>query len=102
MQTKHSMAVGTALLAMLACAEVSAESNQDIPSEQPAIRLESVITGDKEQPAVSYFIPWQGTKTPEKLQWNIEDKHDGTIQPVDRAVMQRSMNIYNEMNLENN
>ena len=102
MQTKHPIAAGMALVAIVACAKASAESNRDEPSEQPAIRLESVITGDKEQPAVSYFIPWQGTKTPEKLQWNIEDKHDGTIQPVDRAVMQRSMNIYNEMNLENN
>ena len=100
MQTKHSIAAGITLLA-ITCVSV-VEGAEEVPPEQPAIRLESVITGDKEQPAVSYFIPWQGTKTPDKLQWNVEAKHDGTIQPVDRAVMLRSMKIYDEMNLENN
>lgn len=70
------------------------------PAGEPAIRLQSVFTGDKEQPAVSYFIPWQGTTTPDKLQWNIENKHDNTLQPIDREVMQRSMHIYNDMKLE--
>ena len=64
------------------------------------IELESYIVGDKEQPAVSYFIPWQGTGTPDKLHWNIERKNDRTLDTVDRDVLTRSMNIYNEMKLE--
>lgn len=79
----------------------SAAKSAEPSSEEPAIRLQSVFTGDKEQPAVSYFIPWQGTTTPDKLQWNIENKHDNTLQPIDREVMQRSMHIYNDMKLEN-
>lgn len=68
--------------------------------EEPSIRLESTFTGDKEQPAVSYFIPWQGTSAPDKLQWEIQQKHDATLQLIDRDVMLRSINIYNDMDLE--
>ena len=68
--------------------------------DDPTIRLESTFVGDKEQPAVSYFIPWQGTSTPDKLQWEIQQKHDTTLQLIDRDVMLRSINMYEEMNLE--
>lgn len=71
-----------------------------IAEEETRIELESFIVGDKEQPAVSYFVPWQGTGAPDKLHWNIEDKNDQTLDLVDRDVMLRSMDIYNEMNLE--
>lgn len=84
----------------VAALAASATTAAPPPAGEPAIRLESVFTGDKEQPAVSYFIPWQGTTTPDKLQWNIENKHDSTLQPIDREVMQRSMHIYNDMKLE--
>lgn len=66
----------------------------------PTILLESTFVGDKEQPAISYFIPWKGNETPDKLQWNLEPKHDQTLQVVDRDVLLNSMNIYNEMDLE--
>lgn len=72
-----------------------------VPEGRPAVRLESVFVGDKEQPAVSYFIPWQGTRTPDKLQWNLEKKHDATLSPVDRDVLERTVKVYQEMNLEN-
>lgn len=65
------------------------------------ITLESTITGDKEQPAVSYFIPWKAIGTPDKLQWNMDDKHDDTLKMVDRDVMLRSMRVYKQMNIEN-
>ncbi|CAH0992520.1 hypothetical protein SIN8267_02652 [Sinobacterium norvegicum] len=68
-------------------------------SDEP-IMLESSFIGDKEQPTVSYFIPWQGLGTPDKLHWNMEAKHDESLSPVDRDVMLRSMRIYDEMNLE--
>lgn len=81
-------------------AEETGRDNPPENSEQPSIRLESTFTGDKEQPAVSYFIPWQGTSTPDKLQWEIQQKHDATLQLIDRDVMLRSINIYNDMDLE--
>lgn len=68
--------------------------------EAPKVRLESRILGDKEQPAVSYFIPWQDIGTPDKLQWNIDRKHDNTLDLVDRDVMHRSMKVYSQMNME--
>lgn len=102
MNKKCLSSIGAAAFCMTGGLTAIAESPSEPPSEMPSVRLQSTFTGDKEQPAVSYFIPWQGTRTPDKLQWNIEDKHDGSLQPIDRDVMQRSINIYDEMNLENN
>lgn len=63
-------------------------------------QLESVIVGDKEQPALSHFIPWKGTSTPDKLQWDLDVKYDKTLDLIDKDVMLRSINIYDEMNME--
>ena len=68
---------------------------------QEPIRLESTFVGDKEQPSVSYFVPWQGLGTPDKLYRNIEGSHDQTLSTVDRDVLVRSIRIYDEMDLEN-
>lgn len=64
------------------------------------VQLESVFVGDKEQPSVSYFIPWQGMGTPDNLYRNIEGRHDQSLQAVDRDVLLRSMRMYEEMDLE--
>lgn len=101
MSGKRLARVSMVVLVVMAGDHVWAEEEKEAPAESPAVRLESTFVGDKEQPAVSYFIPWQGTSTPDKLQWSLEDKHDATLQPVDREVLQRSVNIYHEMNLEN-
>lgn len=79
--------------------QAKAKEKSSARKEGP-IRLESVFVGDKEQPAVSYFIPWQGVGTPDKLHWNMEKKHDDELKMVDREVMLRSMQLYNEMQLE--
>lgn len=65
------------------------------------IKLESIFVGDKEQPAISYFIPWQGVGTPDELHWNMEEKNDQALEPVDREIMLRSMDLYEGMDLEN-
>lgn len=75
-------------------------SNNSATGEADTVRLQSVFVGDKEQPAISYFIPWQGIGTPDKLYWNVEQKHDNALDLVDRDIMLRSMHFYNEMNLE--
>lgn len=84
--------------------QVQAEKAEKIaPSEEEPnayYKLESTFVGDKEQPAVSYFIPWKGTSTPDKLQWNLDVKYDQTLELIDRDVVVRSMNIYDEMQLE--
>ena len=66
------------------------------------IKLESQFIGDKEQPAVSYFMSWQGPGSTENLYRKEEDKCEKSIDTVDRDVMLRSMRIYDEMNLEGN
>ena len=68
-------------------------------AEEP-IKLQSSFVGDKEQPAVSYFVPWQGPDGNDKLYRKEEDKYEKSIDTVDRDVMLRSMRIYNEMDLE--
>ena len=69
-------------------------------TEADLIQLESTFVGDKEQPSVSYFIPWKGTGSADGLRWQIERKNDDTLNLVDRDIMLRSINIYNEMELE--
>ena len=44
-------------------------------SEEP-IKLESQFVGDKEQPAVSYCVSWQGPGSTEKLYRKEEDKYE--------------------------
>lgn len=83
-------------------AETEVEQSADEgPRQRHTLTLESTIVGDKEQPAVSYFIPWKDVGTPDKLQWNIDKKHDDTLDLLDRDVMLRSMQVYDQMGLEN-
>lgn len=74
------------------------ESKDD--ESDAAIRLESIFVGDKEQPAISYFIPWQGIGAPDQLHWNVEEKHDSALDTVDREIMLRSIRLYGELDLE--
>lgn len=90
----------TLLLILLGYGSTVDAAEPEVPRENPSIRLESTFVGDKEQPAISYFIPWKGSETPEKLQWNLEPKHDQTLQVVDRDVLINSMNVYNELDME--
>lgn len=75
------------------------QTNQDANSP---IRLESIFIGDKEQPAISYFIPWQEIGAPDQLHWNVEEKYDEALEAVDREIMLRSMRLYGELDLEAN
>lgn len=98
--TKQPVLKALILLLLIGCGSTAKASDAETPKENPSIRLESTFVGDKEQPAISYFIPWKGSETPEKLQWNLEPKHDQTLQVVDRDVLINSMNVYNELNME--
>lgn len=76
------------------------EENKQEAGDEGPIRLESIFVGDKEQPAISYFIPWQGVGAPDELHWNEEKKHDEALEPVDREVMMRSMELYEQAEME--
>ena len=84
--------MATALLAM---ATMPARAQ-----DSPHIQLQSNFIGDKEQPSVSYFIPWKEIGTPDKLLWDLDSKYDKTLSLVDRQVLLRATSLYNEMNME--
>ena len=71
-----------------------------LAQEETHIKLESNFIGDKEQPSVSYFIPWKDIGTPDKLLWNIDSRYDKTLDVVDRQVFLRATGMYTEMQLE--
>ncbi|WP_444994132.1 hypothetical protein [Aliikangiella sp. IMCC44359] len=92
----------TIILTVLLPYQLLAAEEKSEKAEPTSIKLESSFIGDKEQPSVSYFIPWDGIGTPDKLQWQIGDKIDRTLDLVDRNVMLRSAAIYQELKLETN
>ena len=98
---KNALILITFIFASVCYAE-DKKNDKDVKTdkENPSILLESTFVGDKEQPSVSYFIPWKGSGTPDKLQWNMEQKYDQALEVIDRDVLLNSMHIYDEMNLE--
>ncbi len=67
---------------------------------QGNIDLESTFVGDKEQPSVSYFIPWKPPEGPGKLYRSITSVSGKVFDVVDRDVHARTMQFYNELQLE--
>jgi hypothetical protein len=67
---------------------------------QKGIDLESTFIGDREQPSVSYFVPWKPPEGPSKLYRPIKSISGNILDPVDRDVLARSMQFYNELSLE--
>lgn len=67
---------------------------------QQSIDLESTFIGDKEQPSVSYFIPWKPPEGPDKLYRPIQSISGNALDPLDRDVMARSIQFYDELALE--
>jgi hypothetical protein len=65
-----------------------------------SIDLESTFIGDKEQPSVSYFIPWKPPEGPSKLYRPIKSISGNALDPVDRDVLVRNIQFYNELSLE--
>jgi len=64
------------------------------------VDLESTFVGDKEQPAVSYFIPWEPPKGPDDLYRPIKSISGNVLDPVDRDVLANKMKFYDELSLE--
>ncbi|WP_051146653.1 hypothetical protein [Marinobacter daepoensis] len=67
---------------------------------EEAVDLESTFVGDKEQPSVSYFIPWKPPEGPENLYRSITSVSGRVFEVVDRDVHARSMRFYDELSLE--
>jgi hypothetical protein len=67
---------------------------------QERIDLESTFIGDKEQPSVSYFVPWKAPEGPSKLYRPIKSISGNVLDPVDRDVLARNIQFYNELSLE--
>ena len=67
---------------------------------QERIDLESTFIGDREQPSVSYFIPWKPPEGPDRLYRPIKSISGNILDPVDREVLARSIWFYDELSLE--
>ena len=67
---------------------------------QESIDLESTFVGDKEQPSVSYFIPWKPPEGPENLYRSITSVSGRVFEVVDRDIHARTMRFYDELSLE--
>jgi hypothetical protein len=67
---------------------------------QERIDLESTFIGDKEQPSVSYITPWKPPEGPSKLYRPIRSISVNALDPIDRDVLARSIQYYNELSLE--
>jgi hypothetical protein len=66
---------------------------------QERIDLESTFVGDKEQPSVSYITPWKPPEGPSELYRPIQSLSNA-LDPVDRDVLARSIQYYDELSLE--
>jgi hypothetical protein len=64
------------------------------------IDLESTFIGDREQPSVSYVIPWKAPEGPSKLYRPIKSISGNALDPLDRDVLARNIQFYNELSLE--
>jgi hypothetical protein len=67
---------------------------------QEQIDLESTFVGDREQPSVSYITPWKPPEGPDKLYRPIRSISGNVLDPLDRDVLARSIQFYNELSLE--
>ena len=67
---------------------------------QERIDLESTFVGDKEQPSVSYIIPWKPPEGPDGLYRPIKSISGNALDPLDREVLARNVRFYNELSLE--
>ena len=67
---------------------------------QERIDLESTFVGDKEQPSVSYITPWKPPEGPSRLYRPIKSISGNVLDPVDRDVLVRSIQFYDELSLE--
>jgi len=67
---------------------------------QERIDLESTFVGDKEQPSVSYITPWKPPEGPSRLYRPIKSISGNVLDPVDREVLARSIQFYDELSLE--
>jgi hypothetical protein len=67
---------------------------------QELIDLESTFVGDREQPSVSYIIPWKPPEGPDGLYRPIRSISANALDPLDREVLARNVRFYNELSLE--
>ena len=83
-------------------APVSAEKGDKSVLQNPSVlKLESTFVGDREQPTVSYFVPWREMGSDGNLDWHIEDKYDQSLEVIDRDVVLRANEIYRQFGMGN-
>jgi len=87
----------------IACMAISlsfASSLATAVGNQDLLELESSFVGDREQPNVSYSLPWKGPEGPDELYRDIDSFNENLLEPVDRDLLLRSIRFYDELDLE--
>ena len=67
---------------------------------EKAIDLQSTFVGDKEQPGVSYIMPWKPPEGPEGLYRPIDSISNNVLDPLERDLLIHSVHYYEQMALE--
>lgn len=68
--------------------------------DAPSLHLETNVIADREQPKVSYFIPWKSTRGLDGLHWKLDPRNDDTLRVIDRNVLRRASGLYNSLDME--
>ena len=97
---RHVRSKSKCLANLMMGAVVILGCNLGFAEEEVTLKLESTFVGDKEQPSVSYFIPWKEIGAPDQLNLNLHSKHDQSLEVVDREILLRSKTIYEELKME--
>lgn len=87
---------------LLCCLSLSLLSvvTQAADKKDETVQLQSTFVGDKEQPSVSYIMPWKPPEGPEKLYRPIDAISGDVLDPLDRDQLLRGVHYYEQMALE--
>lgn len=67
-------------------------------SAEPALTIESTISGSQEQPKVLSIVPWKEVPGPEEVEWRAKTiVADEVMQPIDRQVFKRKSFYYRKL-----
>lgn len=93
MRTKLTVKLALALA-------VAISSGYSLGENAPTLHLETNVVADREQPKVSYFIPWKSTGGLDELHWKLDPRNDETLRVIDRNVLLRASGLYNSLDME--
>lgn len=87
-------------LSKISCVSLCALVSSQAISVEKTIELQSTFIGDREQPGVSYIMPWKPPEGPEGLYRPIDSISNNVLDPLERDLLIHSVHYYEQMALE--